>query len=483
MSNHVSPSSDWAELFEASRKFQDARPWKQLTDRILFGVRMPGAGPILHCAVMGAGGEVFGLAVYPGAEGLRAYERSLAIMREEGGGSRRELLSQLRALTVSFDPEEEVEDSDIDLLREQGLTIDGLQEWPVFRSYEPAYVEALPDEEERGWLVAALNGAREFVHRLRDGRLPDLDELGQDEIVVLKPGPDNTGWTQEIEALERGSEYLEVPTIDEFRLRRLARSAARGGLWEAAAYWLNMPVEEGDTKPYFPLLCAWADHNTGIILHTELTTPAEGLGMLQTSGIELMEKIGRIPATILVRSDKAVQLLEPVTRALHVELRQVETLDVMEDVVSELMKKLGKGHPSESEPEANAGEALMLQMGMAYGELLQLFEHWLLDQGYVWSTVQRHWKSVEAFLFGFLMEEGAMTPEEGLFEVDDFFGKWLPARRQWTSRQRIQAVVTGLKKFAAFLLDMGLLEEEDFQDFLVRVKARKDEWVRSALRR
>ncbi|MCF8038037.1 MAG: hypothetical protein K9K79_01860, partial [Desulfohalobiaceae bacterium] len=103
--------------------------------------------------------------------------------------------------------------------------------------------------------------------------------------------------------------------------------------------------------------------------------------------------------------------------------------------------------------------------------------------GFAGSTVQRHWESVEAFLFGFLMEQESMTPEEGLFQADDFFGQWLPTQGRWTSRQRIQAIVPGLKKFAAFLRDLGLLEEEDFQDFLTQVRDRKDDWISSALSR
>ena len=482
MSSHASPTSGWAELFEAVREFREARPWEHLTDRILFGVRLPGIGPILHCAVMGAGEEVFGLAVYPGAEGLRAYERSLAFMREEGG-SNLNLQTQLRALTVSFEYAEDLDEVDFDLIRGQGFTIDGPQEWPLFRSYEPGYVEALPNEEERVWLVVALNGAREFAKRFKKQQLSNLDRLDQDEIVVLRPRPDSGGWSQEIETLDRGSEQLEVPTVDELRLRRLSRSASRGGLWEAAAYWMPMAVGEGETKSYFPLLCVWADHNTGIILHTQLATPAEGLGMLQISGIELMEKTAMIPTTILVRSDKAVHLLEPVTGILQVELRPVESLEVVEGSVSEFQQMLKLENPPGSEPGPEGEIALMLQMGKAYEDLLKLFEHWLIEQGFAWSTVQRHWESVEVFLFGFLMEQESMTPEEGLFQADDFFGQWLPTQGRWTSRQRIQAIVPGLKKFAAFLRDLGLLEEEDFQDFLTQVRDRKDDWISSALSR
>ena len=481
MLSHSSRSSGWAELFEAAREFRDARLWKHLTDRVLFGIRVAETGPILHCAIMGAGGEVFGLAVYPGAEGLRAYERTLAFMRAEGGDSNLSLKQQLRALAVNFEHEEDLDEVDIDLIRDQGLIVDGPQKCPQFRSYEPGYVESLPNEKERSWLVVALNGAREFVDRLLDERLPDLDKLGQDEIVVLKPRTDAGGWAQEIETLDRGSGQLGVPAVDKLRLRRLSKSASRGGVWEAGAYWMPAADEDEDSKPYFPLLCIWADHNTDLVLHIKLATPAEGLGKLQTSGIEFMEKNTRIPEIILVRSDKAVHLLEPVTDVLQIELRKVGSLEVLDHVASTFEQKMRFGNPPGSKPEMEGEEALMLQIGEAYADLLNLFEDWLIEQGFAWSTVERHGESVEAFFFGFLMEVGPMAPDDGLFQVEQFFEHWLPSQRRWTSRQRIQAIIPGLKKFAAFLRDQDLLEEDDYQDFLALVKERKDDWVRSAL--
>jgi len=478
MSGHVGSSSGWTRLFEAALEFKEARPWEHLTDRYLFGVRGPGAGPILHCAVMGAGGEVFGLAVYPGAEGLRAYEGSLAFMLETGRGAM-DIQTQLRALMVSFEDEEDLDVVDIDLIRSLGLTFAGPHGWPMFRSYEPGYVEVLPNEEERGWLLLALNGARELVGRLRKKELPDLGLLDRDEIVVLRLGSDGADWAQEIEVLDRGVEHPEVPAVDELKLRRLARSASRDGVWEAGAYWMPMVVEEGDAKPFYPLLCAWADHNTGIIMHHKLATPAEGLGVLQISGIELMEQSGRIPQTILVQTDKAVRLLEPVTEVLQIELTKIKTLEVMSRAITELSRSL-QGEFG-TDPEDMGEEPLMGSVSLAYAELIDLFDRWLKDHGYAMSTRNRHIETIEVYLNGFLMEHGPWAPDQGLFQAETFFVSWLPDLGRWSSRQRIENMIPGLKKFAAFLRDAGLLEDDDLQDFLDEVKVGKEYWVDKAL--
>ncbi len=478
MSGHVGSSSVWSRLFEAALEFKEAQPWEHLTDRYLFGVQGPGAGPILHCAVMGAGGEVFGLAVYPGAEGLRAYERTVALMLEKDREAM-DIQTQLRALTVSFDNKEDLDEADIDLIRSLGLTFSGPHGWPMFRSYEPGYVEVLPNEEERDWLLLALKGARELVGRLRKQELPDLDQLQQDELVVLRLRSDGADWAQEIKALDRGVEHLEVPAVDELKLQRLSRSASRGGVWEAAAYWMPMAVEEGDVKPFYPLLCAWADHNTGIILHHKLTTPSEGLGMLQISGIELMEQSGRIPETLLVQTDKAVRLLEPVAEVLQIELTRVKTLEIMSDAITELTRSLQSNFGAD--PVDMGEEPLMDSVSLAYAELIELFDRWLRDHGYAMSTRNRHIETIEVYLNGFLMEHGPLAPDQGLFQAETFFVSWLPDLGRWSSRQRIENMIPGLKKFAAFLRDAGLLEDDDLQDFLDEVKAGKEHWVDKAL--
>src|SRR6478735_5216484 len=68
----------WKELYEAAERYKEAGIWRWLSNGHLFGVRDPASGEIGYCCVFGNGGEMFGLAVYMGTEGLRTIVDMLA---------------------------------------------------------------------------------------------------------------------------------------------------------------------------------------------------------------------------------------------------------------------------------------------------------------------------------------------------------------------------------------------------------------------
>ena len=62
----------WQQLLESAKEFHKQKPWTYLSDDQIFAISYPETDELLYCSVMGAGEEVFGLAVYIGREGFRA---------------------------------------------------------------------------------------------------------------------------------------------------------------------------------------------------------------------------------------------------------------------------------------------------------------------------------------------------------------------------------------------------------------------------
>src|SRR5262245_1782397 len=61
---------EWRRLYATSGRVKEMAPWEWMMEDEVFGVRNPESDEIGFVSVMGAGGEHFAVAVYPGADAL-----------------------------------------------------------------------------------------------------------------------------------------------------------------------------------------------------------------------------------------------------------------------------------------------------------------------------------------------------------------------------------------------------------------------------
>ncbi|MFP4034936.1 MAG: DUF6930 domain-containing protein [Desulfovermiculus sp.] len=273
------------------------------------------------------------------------------------------------------------------------------------------------------------------------------------------------------------SESSTVPQVDEVRLQRIKKQAIRSGTWEGMCFWLQKIVREGGESPFFPLVAVWADVESGMILHHELDRPEKGTGLLQTALLQAMEDAQIVPDQVVVGTSDAVQVLKPVTRPLNIIVSEREELPVVQAAVHWLQSSVAQNEGEKESHEADSTENdLFIQVENANYELLALFESWLAEQGLSQSTRVRHLQTMDLFLNSYLMDIGPMSPDEGIFQLDDFFCQWLPKATPWISSSAVQGMVPGLKKFALCLHQQGLLPQDDLQDFLALIKANRKNW-------
>jgi hypothetical protein len=273
------------------------------------------------------------------------------------------------------------------------------------------------------------------------------------------------------------SESSAVPRVDEVRLQRIKKQATRSGTWEGMCFWLQKVVQEGEESPFFPLVAVWADVESGMILHHELGRPEKGTGILQTALLQAMEDARIVPDQVAVGTSAAIQVLRPVTSPLNIIVSEREELPAVQAAVHWLQASIDRNEGDKESQEADSAQNdLLIQVENANYELLALFESWLSEQGLRQSTRVRHLQTMDLFLNSYLMDIGPMSPDEGIFQLDEFFGQWLPKATPWISASAVQGMVPGLKKFALCLHQQGLLARDDLQDFLALIKARRKYW-------
>ncbi|MEF8823151.1 MAG: hypothetical protein V5A74_03455 [Desulfohalobiaceae bacterium] len=193
LSKRNAPYAVWREVVKAAEAFLAERPWEVITEETIFGVWDPESGQILYCTILGLLGEVFGLAAYPGPQGLRAHLR----MRNSdyrGVEPHFYLYSHL----ISFENKPELSKKDHRLLKDLRRSYRGGR-WPQFRTYRPGYMEDLPGEGAcrargrgpvRGSLLPGL------APRIRDLDQPQQggpDDRRPEEVLRFPAGPRISG--------------------------------------------------------------------------------------------------------------------------------------------------------------------------------------------------------------------------------------------------------------------------------------------------
>lgn len=125
---------EWMNLYQAAIEFQKIECWEWMEDSDLFGVQNPETGEIGYCCVLGANGEVFGLVVYLGTEGLQGY---LKVQSGELSPDDFDTVHVQDCLMASFNDRNSLKKQDSQIIKSLQLNFRGPNAWPLFRRYEP----------------------------------------------------------------------------------------------------------------------------------------------------------------------------------------------------------------------------------------------------------------------------------------------------------------------------------------------------------
>ncbi len=109
--------------------------------------------------------------------------------------------------------------------------------------------------------------------------------------------------------------------------------------------------------------------------------------------------------------------------------------------------------------------------------LLTDFETWLRSFGLASKTIVQHIANVDFFINEYLLYEDAMEAIEGVYRVSMYLGDWFIRKAMWASPSSIRSNAASIKKFYAFMLAKGLMEQQSFDILAQTIKEDMPTWL------
>lgn len=331
---------EWAALYKSATELKKMAPWDWMSDADLFGVQNPYNQEIGYCCILGELGEVYGLVVYLGKEGLETYHR---IQHADDEIDMAKLFFQQKYLMVSFTDREYLEPEDLKVIKTLGLKFRGANEYPQFRSQPPGYVPWFLTKDEGLFLNIAIQQAMEVANRFKkDPTLLSPVESGKYLIRVSKMSGNELIWTDAWLKPEPWQKQIILPQLNEERLAKIKTNITSKMTWEVdAPYFIDIPIMEKE-RPYVPRLLLIVDTETRFVFGVSIIKPTEYPQTFPDKFLDILEKNSMLPEKILVKSDEVFQLLYPITSFLGIKLEKVTKLNQLRTVLNEMQSILGQ---------------------------------------------------------------------------------------------------------------------------------------------
>ncbi len=110
-------------------------------------------------------------------------------------------------------------------------------------------------------------------------------------------------------------------------------------------------------------------------------------------------------------------------------------------------------------------------------KLLDEYEKWLSDKKLSPKTIAKHRDNVDFYINTFLLHEEPIDASEGVYKIDFFLGFWFIKKAMWASKSSIKGNATSIKKFYEFMLEKGIVDEDDYYELKEEIKDNMQEWL------
>ena len=356
----------WKNLYVAADAFKDIACWEWMSDSELFGVKNPESGEIGYCCVLGALGEVYGLVVYLGSEGLEQHQKIQSGKLHAGSP---DFAYSQSCLTAWFGGRSDLDDTDLKVIKELRLKYRGSDTWPQFRSMQPGYIPWYLSEREAKFLTLCLEQARHVA--LDFEREPELLNPPAKNLHLVRVQGEKTAEHSASPSLSSGQQTLFPDVIaspvhewnsqwlgpaplvkatvspfpiDEVRLQRIKKtSQAHRGIWEIDAFYTPAPVD-GTTRPFFPYTLLYADQSSGFILGTALAEPSTWESEFLKTFLDSLEEHKLLPDELSFRKAELRELFGPLANQLEIAVKLTKKLPAVDRAKRELLKFMEKRH-------------------------------------------------------------------------------------------------------------------------------------------
>jgi hypothetical protein len=336
---------EWRKLYAMAGRVKEMAPWDWMMEDEIFGVQNPESEEIGFVSVMGAAGEHFAIALYPGADALYDFlylhEAGVEGLAEDIAPDRVLEIPQLQA---SFEDRDQLDKEDREVIKKLNLKFRGANNWPQFRSYAPGMFPWFLNSSEARFLTDALEQLLDVAPRARDNEAILYGEDDEDFLVRV-PRKENSHliWEDKIMRVPEPEKKAPAPApLDPQQLETLKRLPKTTLALEMELMMLPMPAREKKGRPFFPYLLLITDAERGLVLGTDMLEPLPSLEAMR-AGLplklaEIMSQYGAVPRSITVRTETTAKLLAPLAAELGIQIKQSPELPALDEALNFMMR-------------------------------------------------------------------------------------------------------------------------------------------------
>lgn len=338
------PLPVWQELLAAATEFRAAKPWTWLEDQDVFAL-IDGQGHPWFSSVLGAAGQVFGLALYRGEAGLRFLLETAATLED----SPRDAAFLQDALLLDWGAKGFLSPEELAMLSTLGHRPKARERnaWPCFRSHSPGWFPWHLDEPEARALTAGTRAALACAELARNQ--PAFFSPCENDDTVLPTVSMLAAQTGRLtaEQIEWRRWILPPPPVP----ASLAAPASWAGLRQRAKnpscvlefdiFHTLTPTSDGG-RPYYPRLGLLADGQSGYIYAMDLAGPGRPWGE-QVVGVwgKALTSLRERPECIAIRRAEWTAALQPLADALDIRLLVRDELPFIDEARASMEQHLG----------------------------------------------------------------------------------------------------------------------------------------------
>lgn len=333
-------------MYERAFEYRNAKLWKRLYDDDLFAVKLSD-GEVGFCSVMGMMGEHVALGLYVGESGYQGYQfiRSFEFDPDDEA-ARLTLLTSQDCLQCSFEYKEALSDRELAEVRryakENEISLRGKNAYPQFTKYRPGRYpweyDSKLDENRICEALAAAVALSEMLD-LRDqediGLYPLTDDTREVPMLVCE----NNAWSVTSAELPPAQMQYPAPTLENEVMAARLKRAKKRGVWECGTARMPTPVQEDgheDEAPYFPLLIAAVNLDTGMV-QRPILSDGDDADELLGEFVQMLLAADAVPRTIYCGDDRSFALIKDLCAKTGIRSERTDEMDALYDVIDQLI--------------------------------------------------------------------------------------------------------------------------------------------------
>lgn len=261
----------WKVFYTLCDKIFVLKPWKQLHETDVFGIRLPDSGDNYFASVMGSNEEAYAIAFYKGMRGIMEFWNLQQEMLELPPES----ILLISQIMVTWNDRQDVDPKQHRVMKLLNLNYRGKNAWPVVFQTIPGYVPFTPTNETMEKVNILMAQTLDVITReLKTGKVIDHDVTDKENylmrIPTMKSG--KISWSERVERInERRPAPVEMNIPKELTARYNQLPVGRDDL-EVDLNLVPFPIAEENTGGVFPFILMGVDPAEDFVAMMQMIT-------------------------------------------------------------------------------------------------------------------------------------------------------------------------------------------------------------------